>query len=105
MKAKLLPALVLFVALAVGLTFGLTQTTITFEKTFGGEKDDVGTSIIEAKDGGYIIAGLTYSLGAGGADVYLLKIDPKGNKIWEKTFGGKENMRAIPLLGPRMGAM
>jgi hypothetical protein len=90
MKVKLLPALVLFVAIAVGLTFGLTQTTITFEKTFGGREDDKGYSVIETKDGGYVIVGFTKSFGEVKGDVYLIKIDQKGDKMWEKTFGGEE---------------
>jgi hypothetical protein len=90
MKVKLLLALVLFVALAVGVSLALTQTIITFEKTFGGKLDDVGYSVIETKDG-YVVAGYTWSFGAGGPDVYLVKSDSKGNKIWEKTFGGEEN--------------
>jgi len=62
-----------------------------WEKTFGGSNWDYGRSVKQSTDGGFIITGWTYSLGAGEADVYLVKTDNVGNKIWEKTFGGSKH--------------
>ncbi len=42
-------------------------------KTFGGSYWDYGCSIQQTSEGGYIIAGCTYSYGAGSYDVYLIK--------------------------------
>jgi hypothetical protein len=60
----------------------------TWEKTFGGREDDVGMSVIQSQDGGYIVAGRTASFGKGNDDTWLLKTDSNGREIWNVTFGG-----------------
>ncbi|MGA1795919.1 MAG: hypothetical protein ACMUIL_08660 [bacterium] len=59
-------------------------------KYYGGEDTDSAESVCQTSDGGYIVAGGTQSAGAGKCDVYVLKLDAKGDKVWEKTLGGKE---------------
>lgn len=63
----------------------------TWEKTFGGVKDDFGFSVKQTSDGKYIVAGRTESFGSGMEDVYLIKTDALGNKMWEKTYGGSSD--------------
>lgn len=60
---------------------------ILWESTFGGDLEDYGASILGTADGGYIIAGCTYSFGAGNGDGWLLKTDSSGNIEWDTTFG------------------
>ncbi len=68
-----------------------------FAKTYGGTYDDWASSVQQTSDGGYIVAGTTYSLysfGAGLDDIFLIKTDANGNVIWAKTYGGTDDDRA-----------
>ena len=56
-------------------------------RVYGGQGDDFGASK-RTSDGGYIIAGQTFSFGAGGGDLLVMKLDSNGNIQWQKTYGG-----------------
>jgi hypothetical protein len=59
-----------------------------WSRIYGGADIDEARSIDTTMDGGYIIAGWTYSFGAGNSDMYLLKTDSQGDTLWTRTYGG-----------------
>ena len=62
------------------------------EIAIGGIKDtSYAVAVIQSRDGGYAIAGYTSAFGAGGWDVYVVKLDYQGNLQWTRTIGGKGN--------------
>ena len=62
-----------------------------WDRTFGGRNWDVGYSVQQTRDGGYILLGRTGSCGAGQDDFWLIKTDAYGNKQWDRTFGGSKD--------------
>jgi uncharacterized delta-60 repeat protein len=62
--------------------------TISWQKRYGGTSDDSAYSIQQTSDGGYIVAGYTWSFGAGSEDLWVLKLNSDGTVSWQKTYGG-----------------
>jgi hypothetical protein len=70
---------------------------VQWQKVLGGAGDDYAYSIVEDKDGGFVIAGNTTSsatglLGSltnnGGQDAWIIKLDGGGGLVWQKLYGG-----------------
>jgi hypothetical protein len=57
-------------------------------KNYGGSDWDLGHSLVETPDSGFIITGETYSFGNGNNDVFLLRTDKNGDSLWAKYYGG-----------------
>ena len=68
-----------------------------WSQTFGGSESEGAYSVQQTADGGFIIAGETYSFGKGRSDFWLVKTDPEGNKQWSQTFGGSESEGAYSV--------
>jgi hypothetical protein len=62
-----------------------------WDKTYGTASWDQWISVQQTSDEGYILTGDTAGLGAGGLDLWLMKVDAYGNEEWSKTFGGSED--------------
>jgi hypothetical protein len=71
---------------------------VLWNKTYGGTGDDRATSIVQTRDGGYVLAGSTTSFGAGSGDFWLVKTDASGNQQWNKTYGGTSNDAAYSIV-------
>jgi len=71
---------------------------LLWKKWFGEGEWEEALDLILTQDGGFAIAGLTKSKGAGDLDCWLLKTSRDGFKQWDKTFGGKSADYANALL-------
>jgi hypothetical protein len=77
----------------------LTQAQLPvrqWDKCFGGSEGEAISSVIQTREGGYLLAGYSDS-GIGGdrtqesrgyTDYWVVKTDLMGNKLWDKRFGG-----------------
>ncbi|MEO5571189.1 MAG: T9SS type A sorting domain-containing protein [Bacteroidia bacterium] len=68
--------------------------SIQWQKSLGGTGWDGATSVLQADDGSYVVAGLSTSNDGdvtgnhGGYDYWVVKLDSSGNLLWQKCFGG-----------------
>jgi len=72
--------------------------TMQWNKTYGGTNPDWAYALMQTSEGGYALAGWTYSFGAGQGDFWLVKTDAAGNMQWNKTCGGTSNDWAYALM-------
>jgi hypothetical protein len=71
--------------------------------SYGGPQEDGAFNVRRTHDGGYVLAGYTYSYGAGGNDWWLLKTDANGDSLWSHTFGGSGDDEAWGVWPTRDG--
>src|SRR5262245_56583567 len=73
-----------------------TPPQVQWQRSFGGTNSDFLNCLRQTSDGGYILGGYSSS-GINGSktstnygvqDLWIIKLDTTGNKVWEKTFGG-----------------
>jgi len=68
--------------------------TLQWKKQYGGSNHDVCKGISRTADGQLLLAGYTQSNDGditrqqGNGDIWLLKLDLNGTKLWQKSYGG-----------------
>ncbi|PAU95486.1 hypothetical protein CK503_00015 [Aliifodinibius salipaludis] len=82
-------------------SFGKVEWTNIYK----GSNNEVGNSVTQIMDNGYIILGITYSnsgdfqdINNGESDIFLAKLDSNGSKSWLKTFGGSKNDTGLSVI-------
>ncbi|MES2678604.1 MAG: T9SS type A sorting domain-containing protein [Bacteroidota bacterium] len=68
---------------------------LVWQKSLGGSGDDRANAVIQAADGGYLVAGTSNSGVSGDVttpkgqyDVWIVKLTSTGTVSWQKSFGG-----------------
>lgn len=67
---------------------------LIWNKNFGGSEIDEAKAIVSTDDNNFLIVGNTRSSdkdvsnNKGGADLWVIKINPAGDLLWQKNFGG-----------------
>ena len=70
-----------------------------WSRSYGGSAIDIGYSLQQTTDEGYIIAGSTQSFNVGYFDIYMVKTDSVGDTLWTRTYGSYnyEHGRSVQL--------
>jgi len=86
---------------------------VVWSKLLGGAGNELVYHLIMANDGGYILAGTSTSNANGDVgpnhsadgnnDVWVVKIDASGNKVWDKSLGGAGNEAAFSVVARNGG--
>ena len=74
-----------------------------WDTTFGGGDNETANAVIETKDGGFIIAGSTYSFAFASQDFWVIKTNSEGKELWNKPFGGLAAEEAFGLVATKDG--
>lgn len=78
--------------------------TIEWQKCLGGTQDDIGTSVYQTSDGGYIVAGTSLSMDGdvSGAhmmkEIWVVKLSSSGAIEWQRCLGGSGNEEANSII-------
>jgi len=68
-----------------------------WSRTFGGSEWEGCNCVQQTVDGGYVLAGNTYSFSAGWSDFWLVRVSGAGDSLWSRTFGGAQEDRCCSV--------
>jgi hypothetical protein len=79
---------------------------LVWQKTYGGNWDEVCYSVTRTPDGGFMATGFSNATTTSGdvqttrgdKDIWVIKTDAVGNLLWQKTYGGSKSDYARKVL-------
>ena len=112
--------LLLFCCLLAGELAAQNTIIKKWDKTIGGNADDFISTMVATPDGGYLLGGTSFSAKSGdktddnkgesdcshgscyftSEDFWLVKLNAQGQKVWDKTLGGRasDQLKALVAL-------
>lgn len=76
-----------FVLLICGKSVWIFSQTFVFDKTYGYQDENIGGSIVQTKDTGYVMVGtMNHGDNDGISDLILIKVDKNGTIQYKKVF-------------------
>lgn len=67
-------------------------------RTYGGTDGDEASCMIQTQDGGFAMAGWTWSFGSGNTDLLVIRTDASGSPLWTRVLGGTGHDRAYSVI-------
>ncbi len=80
--------ILLLISFVLGINLYAQDSAHIF--TFGGIQNDVCNQIQPTYDKGFIMVGTTNSFGCGYNNIYAIKTDSAGNRLWSATYSANE---------------
>jgi hypothetical protein len=70
-----------------------TKGETQWQRTFGSTGDDRALSVVETKEGGFVVTGevITKTFGRNSLDIQVVKLSEFGRLEWQKIVGGRSN--------------
>ena len=75
----------------------------TFQRVYGRQQQTHLNQALVASDGDYVLAGITYRPGRPHSDLWVMKTDPAGEPIWQKSFDTPGPEHVFDLIETRDG--
>lgn len=80
-----------------------------WRRYYGGSHVDQGKDVIQTSDGGFLLIGISESIdfditnARGANDFWVVKVNPDGDIVWEKSFGGSQSEFAYSVVNTTDG--
>jgi hypothetical protein len=74
------------------------QGEVLWSQSYGGSDNEMGNALAVMPDGNYVLAGFTYSYAEGSLDAWVVKVNHRGEKVWDRVFGGLSTDEAFDVI-------
>ncbi len=72
--------------------------SLQWNQTYGGSNDELAGSLLQTVDGGFVLAGSTFSYVTSTWDMWLVRTDSAGKMIWNQTYGTLKDDQGVGVV-------